>query len=282
MGICRTLKGSSSIIVEDIADVVRGMLSTSQASEVPDAGWRPHGVLVAHLQEHRVSVKDIAIQMIIVFSSSDLMILLPRYGIPKKWRRISRLGRGSLTPCMGASFEGTVSLVRVMYIVPRIVEERCPNTSMSATARPIVYAAAGCNGVSLWNAENGSCHQVLRLTNSDGEAEMSDLPWALSRNQRIAPTKASWNPINASFTWRGLVNRRNGLEDTQRGSSLLCLIFESKLTVLINSGDCCFCSRDCSYRMCGPMLKGIRKMRTSMKPDISSSGVWVVQSQDHI
>lgn len=34
------------------------------------------------------------------------------------------------------------------------------NTSVSATARPLVYIAAGCNEVSLWNAENGSCHQV--------------------------------------------------------------------------------------------------------------------------
>ncbi|KAI3941794.1 hypothetical protein MKW98_030524 [Papaver atlanticum] len=56
-----------------------------------------------------------------------------------------------------------------------------PNTSMAATARPLVYVSAGCNEVSLWNAENGSCHQVLRLANSDGEGEMSDLPRALSR-----------------------------------------------------------------------------------------------------
>ena len=34
------------------------------------------------------------------------------------------------------------------------------NTAITTAARPLVYVAAGCNEVSLWNAENGSCHQV--------------------------------------------------------------------------------------------------------------------------
>nr|GEX97488.1 serine/threonine-protein kinase VPS15-like [Tanacetum cinerariifolium] len=55
------------------------------------------------------------------------------------------------------------------------------STSLSTTVRPLVYVAAGCNEVSLWNAENGSCHQVLRVANNDNEAETSDQPWALTR-----------------------------------------------------------------------------------------------------
>ncbi|KAK7402002.1 hypothetical protein VNO78_13926 [Psophocarpus tetragonolobus] len=45
----------------------------------------------------------------------------------------------------------------------------------------LIYVATGCNEVSLWNAENTSCHQVLRMANYDSDAEIPDLPWALSR-----------------------------------------------------------------------------------------------------
>lgn len=32
----------------------------------------------------------------------------------------------------------------------------------SSPLRPLVYVAAGCNELSLWNAENGSCYQVTK------------------------------------------------------------------------------------------------------------------------
>lgn len=35
------------------------------------------------------------------------------------------------------------------------------SVSVSTTMRPFIYVAAGCNEVSLWNAEGGSCHQVM-------------------------------------------------------------------------------------------------------------------------
>lgn len=46
------------------------------------------------------------------------------------------------------------------------IEKMClcflpPSVSVSTTMRPYIYVAAGCNEVSLWNAEGGSCQQVL-------------------------------------------------------------------------------------------------------------------------
>lgn len=46
------------------------------------------------------------------------------------------------------------------------IEKMClcflpPSVSVSTTMRPYIYVAAGCNEVSLWNAEAGSCQQVL-------------------------------------------------------------------------------------------------------------------------
>jgi len=46
------------------------------------------------------------------------------------------------------------------------IEKLCflipPPSSLSSSGRPLVFVAAGCNEVSLWNAENGSCHQVIK------------------------------------------------------------------------------------------------------------------------
>ncbi|KAL8120075.1 hypothetical protein AgCh_017269 [Apium graveolens] len=64
------------------------------------------------------------------------------------------------------------------------------NSFVSTIARPLVYVAAGHNEVSLWNAENGNCHQILRLANNDTESETSDLPWALARPSKKSNPKA--------------------------------------------------------------------------------------------
>lgn len=49
------------------------------------------------------------------------------------------------------------------------IEKMClcflpPSVSMSTIVRPLIYVAAGCNEVSLWNAEGGSCQQVCCFT----------------------------------------------------------------------------------------------------------------------
>ncbi|OEL38474.1 putative serine/threonine-protein kinase vps15 [Dichanthelium oligosanthes] len=60
------------------------------------------------------------------------------------------------------------------------IEKLCllipPPTSISSTGRPLVFVAAGCNEVSLWNAENGSCHQVFRTASTENEAVIAKAP----------------------------------------------------------------------------------------------------------
>ncbi|XP_066322820.1 serine/threonine-protein kinase VPS15-like isoform X1 [Miscanthus floridulus] len=60
------------------------------------------------------------------------------------------------------------------------IEKLCllipPPSSISSAGRPLVFVAAGCNEVSLWNAENGSCHQMFRTASTDNEAVMSKAP----------------------------------------------------------------------------------------------------------
>ncbi|AQK75788.1 protein kinase family protein / WD-40 repeat family protein [Zea mays] len=60
------------------------------------------------------------------------------------------------------------------------IEKLCllipPPSSISSAGRPLVFVAAGCNEVSLWNAENGNCHQMFRTASTDNEAVMSKAP----------------------------------------------------------------------------------------------------------
>ncbi|KAK3155588.1 hypothetical protein QOZ80_2BG0205210 [Eleusine coracana subsp. coracana] len=60
------------------------------------------------------------------------------------------------------------------------IEKLCllipPPNSISSSGRPLVFVAAGCNEVSLWNAENGSCHQVFRTASAENEAVMPKAP----------------------------------------------------------------------------------------------------------
>lgn len=52
-----------------------------------------------------------------------------------------------------------------------------------ATSRAYVYVAAGRDEVALWNAEDGSCQQVLRLSCDPTDSEFSDIPAALPRRR---------------------------------------------------------------------------------------------------
>lgn len=81
-------------------------------------------------------------------------------------------------PCgnwfVSGSSRGVLTLWDLRFLVPVNswkysvlcpIERMClfvhpPNTSVTTAARPLIYVSAGCNEVSLWNAENWSCHQV--------------------------------------------------------------------------------------------------------------------------
>ncbi|KAL6633375.1 hypothetical protein ACP70R_026046 [Stipagrostis hirtigluma subsp. patula] len=60
------------------------------------------------------------------------------------------------------------------------IEKLCllipPQNSISSAGRPLVFVAAGCNEVSLWNAENGSCHQMFRTASTENESVMPKAP----------------------------------------------------------------------------------------------------------
>ncbi|KAJ1289758.1 hypothetical protein BS78_02G188700 [Paspalum vaginatum] len=75
------------------------------------------------------------------------------------------------------------------------IEKLClliaPPSSISSAGRPLVFVAAGCNEVSLWNAENGSCHQVFRTASTENEAVPK------------APSRPLNKPIIKDVTWAG-------------------------------------------------------------------------------
>ena len=75
---------------------------------------------------------------------------------------------------VSGSSRGVVTLWDMRFLLPVNswkyftecpVEDMClcitpANSSVSSSSRPLIYVAAGCNEVSLWSVENGSCHQV--------------------------------------------------------------------------------------------------------------------------
>lgn len=81
-------------------------------------------------------------------------------------------------PCgnwfVSGSSRGVITLWDLRFLIPVNswqyslacpIEKMClflppSNASVSSAARPLVYVAAGCNEVSLWNVENVSCHRV--------------------------------------------------------------------------------------------------------------------------
>lgn len=298
MGLSGTMKASSVSMEDASASTdLTGLPSFSRSSSIPDSGWRPRGVLVAHLQEHRSAVNDIAISndhSFFVSASDDSTVkvwdsrklekdisfrsrltyhlegsralctamlrnsaqvvvgacdgtihmfsvdhisrglgnVVEKYSgiadIKKKdvkegailtllnypvdncgsqmfmystqnggihlwdtrsssnaWtlKAISEEGYiSSLVagPCgnwfVSGSSRGVLTLWDLRFLIPVNswqyslvcpVEKMClfvppSSVSVSSTARPLIYVAAGSNEVSLWNAENGSCHQVHR------------------------------------------------------------------------------------------------------------------------
>ncbi|XP_010267111.1 PREDICTED: probable serine/threonine-protein kinase vps15 isoform X2 [Nelumbo nucifera] len=412
IGLSGMRKGSSSINMEDASSQTdtTGLTAFGRAASVPDTGWRPRGVLVAHLQEHRSAVNEIAISTdhsFFVSASDDSTVKVwdtrklekdisfrsrLTYSLDGSRALCAAMLRGSAQVVVGAC-DGTIHMFSVDYIsrglgsvvekysgitdikkrevgegailsllnyttdgcasqtimystrgcgihlwdtrtnstawtlkaspeegfVSSLVTGACgnwfvsgssrgvltlwdlrflipvnswqyslvcpieklclfippPSASSSATARPLVYVAAGCNEVSLWNAENGSCHQVFRLSNNDSDAEISDLPWALARPSSLASLKQD---LRRSFNPKYRVDELNEPPHRLPGvRSLLPLPGGDLLTggtdLKIRRWD--HCSPDRSYSVCGPSLKGIGN--GEFYETRSSFGVQVVQ-----
>nr|XP_011468738.1 PREDICTED: probable serine/threonine-protein kinase vps15 [Fragaria vesca subsp. vesca] len=410
MGLTSATK-ASSITVEDASSTsdLTGLPSSARASSIPDSGWRPRGVLVAHLQEHRSAVNDIAIStdhsffvsasddstvkvwdsrklekdisfrsrltyhlegsralcsamlrgcaqvvvgacdgMIHMFSvdyiSRGLGNVVEKYSgvadIKKKdtkegailsllnfsadncanqmvmystqncgihlwdirtnsdsWTLKATPEEGYVSslvtgPCenwfVSGSSRGVLTLWDMRFLVPVNswqysavcpIEKMClflppPNASVSAAARPLVYVAAGCNEVSLWNAENGTCHQVLRVASYESDTEMSEVPWALSRSSAKNSKADMRRNVNPHYR----VDELNEPPPRIPGiRSLLPLPGGDLLTggtdLKIRRWD--HYSPERSYCICGPNLKGVGN--DDFYGIRSSFGVQVVQ-----
>ncbi|KAK9071984.1 hypothetical protein SSX86_008415 [Deinandra increscens subsp. villosa] len=212
------------------------------------------------------------------------------------------------------------------YSVACPIADMClfvPNQSppLSTTVRPLVYVAAGCNEVSLWNAENGSCHQlhrvsafvalrfhvarlmhcithnvsiakwgmlrakprncwlfsmkVLRVANSDNDAEISELPWALARPSNKTHPKVD-SRRNVNFKYR--VDELN--EPPPRSPGIRSLLSLPGGDLLTGGTDLKIRRWDHSrpertYCVCGPSINGVGN--DEFYETKSSFGVQVVQ-----
>lgn len=411
LGMSSTMKGSP-ITAEDAPtpNDVTGLPSFTRGSSIPDSGWRPRGVLVAHLQEHRSAVNDIAISTdhsFFVSASDDSTVKVwdsrklekdisfrsrLTYSLEGSQALCAAMLQGSAQVVVGAC-DGTIHMFSVDYIsrgLGNVVEKytgiadvkkknvdegailsllnysadvdsrpmimystqncgihlwdpitnsnvwnskvnpeegyvsslvtspcgnwfvsgssrgvltlwdlrfclpvhswqysvACPieklclfllpsNTAISTAARPLVYVAAGCNEVSLWNAENGSCHQVLRVVSNDSDAEFSDLPCALTRPSSKSSSKPD---LRRNVNPKYRVDELNEPSPSLPGiRSLLPLPGGDLLTggtdLKIRRWD--HCSPDRSYCVCGPSVKGVGN--DDFYETKSSFGVQVVQ-----
>ncbi|GAB2292419.1 Serine/threonine-protein kinase [Dionaea muscipula] len=400
LGISSSVKGSAISVEDASSPNTTGVPSLSWTSSVPDSGWRPRGVLVAHLQEHRSAVNDIAVSSdhsFFVSASDDstvkvwdsrklekdisfrsrlnyslegsraLCLTMLRgstqvivgacdgkihvFSVVEKYSGISdikknEIGEGAVVSIsnytvdssasqmvmystrnrgihlwdirsnsdswtlkaipeqgyissliadpsgnwfVSGSSRGVLTLWDLRFLIPVnswvyprpcLIEKMClflppPNASLSATSRPLVYVAAGSNEVSLWNAENGSCHQVLRLMSNDSDAELSDSPWALARPpNKVNPKSDPRRDVNPKYRVDELTEPPRRLSGIR---SLLPLPGGDLLTggtdLKIRRWDHCRPER--SYCMCGPTIKGVGN--DEVFETRSSFGVQIVQ-----
>ncbi|XP_078429707.1 protein kinase family protein / WD-40 repeat family protein isoform X2 [Wolffia australiana] len=144
------------------------------------------------------------------------------------------------------------------------IEHMClfvsPISNAASCGRPWFYVAAGCNEVSLWNAENGSCHQVLRLAGEDNDVENSSklLPCALRKSPGKSVVKKGKENTSVDSKYR--IEEFNRPPPRLSGiRSLLPLPGGNLLTggtdLKIRFWD--HLSPYKSYCICGPSAKGI-------------------------
>ncbi|KAL2229029.1 probable serine/threonine-protein kinase vps15 isoform X1 [Sesamum indicum] len=410
VGLSDGRSGSSPMDDNSMSPEATELSSLAWSSTIPDSGWRPRGVLVAHLQEHRSGVNDISISMDqqffvsasedstvkiwdckklekdisfrsrltyslggsralcvavlqgstqIVVGASDGMIHM--FSVDHISRGLGNVvenysgiadvkkngsGEGAILSLLNYSADGSTSKM-VLYstqncgihlwdtrtssngwntrvfpeegYISALVADPCGNwfvsgssrgvltlwdlrfcipvnswqyslscpiekmclfvppsgTPLSVATRPLVYVAAGCNEVSLWNAENGSCHQVLRAANHESDAETCESPWALARPSSKSNTKSDLRrSINAKYR----INELN--QPSMRLPGIRALLPLPGGDLLTGGTDLKIrrwdhCSPDRSYSVCGPSIKGVGN--DDFYETKSSFGVQVVQ-----
>ncbi|XP_042473564.1 serine/threonine-protein kinase VPS15-like isoform X1 [Zingiber officinale] len=384
------LKGSS--LNDASQSELSGLSTFARASSVPDIGWKPRGVLVAHLQEHKSSVNDVTVSndhTFFVSASDDSTVKIwdtrklekdisfrsrLTYSLDGCRALCTAMLRGTAQVVVGAS-DGTIHLFSVNYIsrgfgnviekysgiadiqnrkigegailsvlncssidssisqtvlfttqrcgvhlwdtransdawtfkavpdegyVSSLVMGQCGNwfvsgssrgvltlwdlrfllpvnswqypmgcpveklcllipplNSVSAMTRPLVYVAAGSNEVSLWNAENGSCHQVLRVASGEHEGESTHFSLATERPSRKQSSQFDGKRnINSKYRIDELNEPAPRLQGIR---SLLPLPGGDLLTgcadLTIRYWD--HTSPEHSYCVCGPLTKGV-------------------------
>ncbi|KAF8097740.1 hypothetical protein N665_0281s0005 [Sinapis alba] len=140
------------------------------------------------------------------------------------------------------------------------IEKMClcflpPSVSLSTTMRPFIYVAAGCNEVTLWNAEGGSCQQVWRVANYENETNVSEFQWKLPGSKANPKTNTRQN-MSSKYRIEELNEPPPRLPGIR---SLLPLPGGDLLTggtdLKIRRWD--YSSPERSYCICGPSLKGV-------------------------
>ncbi|KAH8939348.1 hypothetical protein BDL97_15G033100 [Sphagnum fallax] len=133
-----------------------------------------------------------------------------------------------------------------------------------ASAHPFVYVAAGRNEVALWNAEDGTCHQVLRLASETDTGDVNSIPAALSQpsssSQYVRPGMILDSSLNGGLKVTDYrIEELN--EPPPRLPGVRALLPLSGGAGLLTGGsDCCIHMWDHSrpehsYSVCGPATK---------------------------
>ncbi|XP_062220590.1 serine/threonine-protein kinase VPS15-like isoform X2 [Phragmites australis] len=204
--LCTTMLHGTSQVVVGASDGTLHLFSVDCARGVGSAVERYSGIV----DVKRKDIKEDAILSVINCSSDSfsptVLFSTEHCGIHKwdtrinseSWSFKSSPEEGYISalvvgPCgnwfISGSSRGVLTLWDNRFLLPvnswqystvSPIEKLCllilPPNSISSAGRPLVFVAAGCNEVSLWNAENGSCHQMFRTASTENEAVMPKAP----------------------------------------------------------------------------------------------------------
>ncbi|CAK9272337.1 unnamed protein product [Sphagnum jensenii] len=171
---------------------------------------------------------------------------------------------------------------RMCVLVPGMV-----GTASSASARPFVYVAAGQNEVALWNAEDGTCHQVLRLASETATADTtSNIPAALS--QPLSSSQCFRPGMNLDSRWNGGLKVADFrieelIDPPPRLPGVRALLPLSGGAGLLTGGSDCrirmwdHLRPEQSYSVCGPTIKTSTTAEAPRFEQRAINGVRVVQ-----